>query len=161
MVVRWFACFYNGFQNVKDPDWHSGSLQPQHYGRDSLNKRGVDCGGFSTPNRSDCKDHKDPRTGQPLNFNFLPMFASENMGVNLSKPRRKNQGSPDLKVVSEKCQNLITKQTLFSLIFSYFFQKFSFLLLNILVFKKIRPSGEKQRKNVKEESSYQYQKFVS
>ena len=28
-----------------------------------------------------CKEYDDPRTGKPLNFNFLPMFASNNMGV--------------------------------------------------------------------------------
>ena len=28
-----------------------------------------------------CKDYDDPRTGKPLNFNFLPLYASDNMGV--------------------------------------------------------------------------------
>eukprot|EP00698_Gefionella_okellyi_P016657 TRINITY_DN4777_c0_g2_i1.p1 TRINITY_DN4777_c0_g2~~TRINITY_DN4777_c0_g2_i1.p1 ORF type:complete len:794 (-),score=167.73 TRINITY_DN4777_c0_g2_i1:1848-4229(-) len=28
-----------------------------------------------------CKDYKDPRTGQPLNFNFLPMLANSSLGI--------------------------------------------------------------------------------
>ena len=28
-----------------------------------------------------CKDYVDPRTGAPLNFNFLPIFANESLGL--------------------------------------------------------------------------------
>jgi hypothetical protein len=28
-----------------------------------------------------CTNHTDPRTGQPLNFNFLPIFADESLGI--------------------------------------------------------------------------------
>ena len=28
-----------------------------------------------------CEDYKDPRTGEPINFNFLPTFAHPGMGV--------------------------------------------------------------------------------
>jgi hypothetical protein len=28
-----------------------------------------------------CRDYPDPRTGEPINFNFLPMYATDELGI--------------------------------------------------------------------------------
>lgn len=46
-----------------------------------------------------CKNFVDPRTGQPLNFNFLPTYATPQLGVlphtvQVGESRRGEKGRP-------------------------------------------------------------------